>query len=131
LSGGGGNDELRGGYDNDTLHGDAGDDFLHGYVGNDMLDGGTGRDRMEGGDGNDTFVMRRGYGADTIGDFAAFSLGATYADRIDLSDFGVASFSDLVLSESGGDTVIDLGGGDSLTLDGVAASSLGAEDFHF
>ena len=131
LSGGAGNDEVRGGFGNDALSGGDGDDFLHGYYGNDRLNGGTGSDRMEGGNGFDTFIMRRGYGNDTIVDFTALSLGAAYADTLDLSDFGFASFNDLVLAESAGDTVIDLSGGDSITLEGVSAASLGTDDFSF
>ena len=131
LSGGAGNDEVRGGFGNDALSGGDGDDFVHGYNGNDRLDGGTGSDRMEGGNGFDTFIMRRGYGNDTIADFTALSLGAAYADTLDLSDFGLASFNDLVMAESAGDTLIDLGGGDSITLEGVSAASLGADDFSF
>ncbi len=131
LSGGDGNDEIRGGFNNDILSGDAGDDFLHGYHGNDVMEGGTGSDRMEGGDGNDVFIMKRGNGTDVISDFTAFSAGAVYADTVDLSDFGIASFSDLVMSEVGGDTTIDLGGGDSLTFENVGISGLGADDFTF
>lgn len=131
LSGGDGNDEVRGGFNHDVLNGDAGDDFLHGFHGNDVMDGGTGTDRMEGGDGFDTFIMRRGHGSDTISDFTAFGLGAVYADTIDLSDFGIPSFDDLVMSELDGETTIDLGAGDSLTLEGVSSATLGAEDFNF
>ncbi len=131
LSGGDGNDNVRGGFHEDWLMGDAGDDLLNGYFGHDTLDGGTGTDRLEGGDGNDTFIMRRGYGGDTVSDFTAFSLGATYADTLDLSDFGIASFNDLVMSEIDGNTTIDLGSGDSLVLEGVGAASLSDDDFTF
>lgn len=131
LSGGDGNDEVRGGFNDDTLYGNADDDFLHGFAGNDTLDGGTGVDRLEGGSGRDTFIMRRGYGADTIADYSVASTGVFFADKIDLSDFGIASFSDLVMSDFSGDTQIDLGSGDSLTLEGVSSSDLGTDDFLF
>jgi Ca2+-binding RTX toxin-like protein len=131
LRGGAGDDEIRGGFENDRLFGEADDDFLHGFQGNDLLDGGTGSDRMFGGDGNDTFVMKRGYGQDRITDFTAFSGAATYADTIDVRDFGLASFDDLVISQSGIDTLIDFGDGDSITLDNTNAVDLSAEDFSF
>lgn len=131
LSGGAGNDEVRGGFNNDTLYGDADDDFLHGFSGNDVLDGGTGIDRLEGGAGRDTFITRRGYGNDTIADYSVASAGVFFADKIDLSDFGIASFHDLVLSDIDGDAYIDLGGGDSLTLEGVNSGNLSADDFTF
>lgn len=131
LSGGAGNDEIRGGFNNDTLYGNADDDFLHGFSGNDVLDGGTGTDRLEGGTGRDTFIMRRGYGNDTIIDYSVASAGVFFADKIDLSDFGIASFNDLVLSDVNGDAYIDLGSGDSITLEGVNSGNLGADDFSF
>lgn len=131
LSGGAGNDELRGGFNNDSLFGDEDDDFLHGFSGNDLLDGGTGTDRLEGGTGRDTFIMRRGYGHDTIADYSVASAGVFFADKIDLSDFGLASFSDLVLSDNNGDAYIDLGGGDAITLEGVNSGNLSADDFSF
>ncbi|MCT7989543.1 DUF4347 domain-containing protein [Laspinema olomoucense] len=60
LIGGSGNDTLYGGKDDDLLYGSAGDDFLSGDLGNDTLTGGAGRDR---------FVLRAGFGTDTITDF--------------------------------------------------------------
>ena len=39
---------------------------LTGGAGNDTLDGGAGDDKLVGGIGNDTYILRRGYGADTI-----------------------------------------------------------------
>ena len=131
LSGGTGNDEIRGGFNNDSLFGNEDDDFLHGFSGNDLLDGGTGTDRLEGGTGRDTFIMRRGYGHDTIADYSVASAGVFFADKIDLSDFGLASFSDLVLSDNNGDAYIDLGGGDAITLEGVSSGNLSADDFSF
>lgn len=50
----------------DSLHGLAGDDTLTGLGGDDVLDGGRGIDRLEGGLGADTYVWRRGDGADEI-----------------------------------------------------------------
>ncbi len=60
LIGGNGKDTLYGGKDDDLLYGSDGDDFLCGDLGNDTLTGGAGRDR---------FMLRAGYGTDTISDF--------------------------------------------------------------
>jgi len=50
----------------DSLRGLAGDDTLVGLGGNDVLEGGGGIDRLEGGLGADTYVWRKGDGADEI-----------------------------------------------------------------
>jgi Ca2+-binding RTX toxin-like protein len=62
-----------------------------------MLNGGMGRDRLTGDDagqfGNDTFVMRPGYGADTVTDFQRGY------DQIDLRACGITHLgSDGVLA---------------------------------
>lgn len=131
LSGGDGNDEVRGGSGRDVLNGDDGNDFLHGYFGNDWLNGGAGDDRLEGGSGRDTFEMRRGSGHDTIVDFTALSAGTFSTDKIDLRDFGLASFDDLVMSELLNDTLIDLGNGDQITLENIRMGDLSGDDFTF
>lgn len=51
---------------NNSLLGNAGANSLTGAGGNDRLDGMAGADTMTGGVGNDTYVLGRGYGADTI-----------------------------------------------------------------
>ena len=65
-------------------------------------------------------------GADTITDFTDGE------DRIDLRGHtGVTSFSDLTITQSSGDMVIDLGNGDQITLTGVQVGVLDASDFLF
>ena len=49
-----------------ALWGESGADTLLGGAGNDILDGGKDADRMVGGAGDDTYLVRRGYGKDTI-----------------------------------------------------------------
>lgn len=78
----GGDDRLSGGAGNDTLWGDGfcfeaetsvfrgGDDRLVGGAGDDYLFGdGQGHETGEFVGGSDTFVFRKGYGRDRIGDF--------------------------------------------------------------
>ena len=102
---------------------------LVGDFGNDKLTGAGGDDTLTGGWGYDTFVFAKGHGADTITDFAA---GSGSGDRIDLSGRGdVRTFSDIMshATQAGADTIIDLGDGDSITLENVDRASLVANDF--
>jgi hypothetical protein len=113
----------------DTLTGNAGNDRLFGGAGADSLDGGTGADFLNGGAGDDRFTYAPGYGADTIFGFAA---SAGSEDKVDLSAFpNVSTFADVLAraAQVGSDTVIDFGGGDTLTLRNVVRSSLAADDF--
>jgi glucose/arabinose dehydrogenase len=112
---------------NDTLRGFAGNDVMFGGSGNDLLDGGTGNDTMTGGPGDDRFVFAPGYGADTINDFVA---GAGTADKIDLAAFHMTFDSVLAhAGQSGGNTVFNFGGGDTLTLLNVSKANLSPDDF--
>ena len=81
---------------------------------------------LTGGAGDDLFRFASGDGADTIADFADGE------DRIDLSGHtGITSFSGLTITQSSGGVVIDLGGGDQITLSGATVSALDASDFLF
>lgn len=141
LTGGGGDDTLDGGNLGDTLRGQDGNDFLIGGNGDDLIYGGTGDDTIFGGADNDTlagnagddlFVFNAGEGDDVINGFQA---GGATLDVIDLSSFdGVFdSFADILAAASdiGVGTVIDLGGGASLTLSGVSRADLHEDDFIF
>ncbi|MCW9001925.1 MAG: hypothetical protein OQJ87_04325 [Rhodospirillales bacterium] len=126
------NDILYGGDGDDILYGDANNDTLYGDAGDDTLDGGWNPDTMTGGDGNDTFVVRRMSGADTITDFATSGSGAAFADKIAITGFGLSDFSALSISDTiDGNALINLGGGDTLTLIGVQTVDLQAADFLF
>ena len=78
-------------------------------------------------EGDDLFRFDSGDGADAITDFTDGE------DRIDLHGHtGVTSFGDLTIARSpSGDAVIDLGGGDRITLSGVAVGTLDASDVLF
>ncbi|MBK7424392.1 MAG: calcium-binding protein, partial [Propionivibrio sp.] len=69
MYGGTGNDTLYGNTGNDLLDGGTGNDTLNGNDGNDTLDGGEGSDYLSGGAGNETYVFRRGGGADSISNY--------------------------------------------------------------
>ena len=89
-----------------------------------MLTSGSGLD-------HDTFVFSVGFegssGNDRITDFDAGE------DVISLRNSGFTSLDDVLdnADESWGNTVINLGNGNTLTLEGVAVSELTAQDFTF
>ncbi len=63
-----GDDQLVGSEGADYLYGNEGNERITANGGNDLLDGGVGNDYLYGGAGNDTYVYKKGYGVDTIGD---------------------------------------------------------------
>jgi Ca2+-binding RTX toxin-like protein len=121
---------------NDTLASTGGNDWLIGGDGNDRLIASYGHDTLTGGNDDDTFVIEEGN--HIITDFAA---GPGVHDRIDLADFKPGhtlagattfhNFSDVLAhaTQNGANTSIDLGAGNSLTLNNVLKSDLSADDF--
>lgn len=143
LWGGQGGDWVVGGQDNDELHGDEDDDIVYGNLGKDQLYGGVGHDSIRGGQENDSLMGEAGddwlsgdRGDDTIlgGDGAdrIHAIGLAGVDRV--MDFSSAQ-GDRVIFETpgqayalrfeGGDTVVDLGGGNQVILMGVTQATLG------
>ena len=131
LTGDSDNNFIRGNGGNDTINGGAGHDTLVGDFGNDTLIGGIGNDTLTGGGGNDLFVFDDNEGADRINGFNA---GLGVGDVIDLSAHSTLNDFAAVIAaadDTSGDTVIDLGGVNSLTLTGVLIGDLAADDFDF
>ncbi|MFC2950944.1 calcium-binding protein [Marinicaulis aureus] len=133
LLGGDGNDFLQGNPGDDMLFGQAGNDDLRGGNDNDTLDGGSGNDTLRGNSGDDVFVYAPGADDDLI---IGFEGGAGAGDVIDLSVYnGVFdSFADVqaaAVDDGFGNVVIELGGGDSITLANTIEASLNADDFLF
>ncbi|AMN43777.1 family 16 glycosylhydrolase [Rhodoplanes sp. Z2-YC6860] len=93
-----------------------------GTAGNDVIAGGAGNDLMTGGRGRDTFIISKGGGSDTITDFTAGSGG----DYLKIANYGFSTFSSFIAaaSQSGQDTVVALGNGETLTLKNVLATKL-------
>ena len=119
LNGGAGNDILRGGDGNDTLTDTTGANLLDGGAGIDIMAGGAGSEFIVGGIGNDTIIT--GNGADII----AFNRG----DGMDVVNGGIGTdntltlgggiqYSDLALSKTGNDLILEVGNGDQITLAG-------------
>ncbi|RWB71506.1 MAG: adhesin [Mesorhizobium sp.] len=89
----------------------------------------SGDDVLTGSSGHDLFVFSQPIGNDTVHSFDAA------ADQIDLIGYsGLASFGDLqthITDDAHGNAVITLGDGQSITLEGVHSSALGAGNFVF
>ncbi|KJS41360.1 MAG: hypothetical protein VR70_04940, partial [Rhodospirillaceae bacterium BRH_c57] len=119
---------LNGTDGDDTLAGTDGNDTLVGKAGRDILDGGKGDDLLTGGADGDTFVIQKGMGNDTITDFYP-----QWSDAIQLSSFGFTSFSQVSsrMSQKDADTVIDLGNGQTLTVQNVNSTDMTASEFTF
>lgn len=149
LYGGQGGDQVFGNYGDDYIYGNladdyvyggGGNDYMHGGAGNDTLVGGLGLDTLVGGGGNDqliggadadVFQFMSGHGIDIITDFSRSD-----GDRILLTSSlnGITTGVQALLSLSTnaqGDAMLDLGGGNIVTLTGVAPSSLQEGDFVF
>ncbi|MEL7183900.1 MAG: hypothetical protein AAGK57_09680, partial [Pseudomonadota bacterium] len=95
--------------------------------GDDTIDGGTGTDVLIGGSGADTFVFAANSGDDVIRGFRS-------NDVIDLSlNSNLNAISDVVnaITQTRSGTLIDLGDGDSVLLQGTSISSLQVDDFLF
>jgi Ca2+-binding RTX toxin-like protein len=107
------------------LTGNAENNYLLGGAGNDVLNGKSGNDVLFGEAGADTFVFQHGTGGDVIGDFTPGT------DKIDLSEFGFATFAQVqaAMGQNGTDSFINLGGGDFIVLNGVGQTDLHASDF--
>lgn len=129
LTGGEGEDTISGLKGNDTLRGNGGKDTLDGGNGNDSLTGGAGDDVLSGGAGRDLFIFGAGSGDDVIQDFSG--AGKAAGDLIQLSTALYASKAEILahISYAGGNAVIDLGGGDSITLANITAGALTGDDF--
>ena len=141
LFGNGGDDDLCGGDDDDRLFGGQGADVLNGGSGNDALRGGNGRDVLIGGLGDDTLYGGNDPGGDESRDTFVFTVVDNGADRIkdfengkdliDLSEFGLASFADVLdMARNAGsqNLVLDFGYGDKVVIENFRITDLDASD---
>ncbi|MHC5758411.1 esterase-like activity of phytase family protein [Nostoc sp.] len=137
LFGGSGNDTLSSSGSNNRLNGGSGDDKLFSNV-NDSLFGGDGDDvlfagqgngdRLSGGTGVDQFWIANASlptSKNIVTDFAIA------IDKIGLGGVGIAQFSALTLLQQGSDTIVKTGNTELVSLLGIAATSLTANDFVF
>lgn len=116
-----GNDTVKGSTVSDELIGGGGKDTITGVGGEDHIRGGRGNDTMDGGVASDTFFFKTGDGDDKITGFDAKGLGRAQ-DYIDIA-------GPYTIADSGNDTLITYGSGDSITLVGVDHKQVEATDF--
>ncbi len=109
------------------LYGYGANDELHGGAGRDLIDGGVGNDTLEGGAGSDTFIFRRGYGLDIIRDFETGRNG----DTLDLARTGITARSCVSARQVDGDTVLSIGEGNSLMLEGIGQAAFAKMNITF
>ncbi|WP_420564761.1 DUF4347 domain-containing protein [Thalassobaculum sp.] len=125
LFGGQGNDVLYGNAAEDRLIGNVGADTLYGGQGADTLSGGAGDDWLAGGLGADRLCFETAGGADTVSGFSPGD-GDLIQIAAGINGTGIASAADLLgrlSADASGNTLIDLGAGNTVTLIGVPPSS--------
>ncbi len=110
---------LTGNNQAESFTGNAGANLISAGAGNDTVDGGAGNDSLTGGSGADRFVFDLGSGNDVVADFAITQ------DTLDLHAYsnGVVLGGGITLTQVGTATVVDLGGGNTITLSNVVATS--------
>lgn len=140
IYGNGGNDSLFGGGSTvdpndaaDLLYAGVGDDYVLGNGGNDTIYGNEGNDTMQAGVGNDVYAFADGSGADMIllFDNPGAAAGDTIQLAANINGTGI-SFASAVLSRityANNQAVINLGGGHTITVDGIASGAFTADDF--
>jgi Ca2+-binding RTX toxin-like protein len=140
VLGGGGDDLIYGNYGaetaygqqgSDTLFGGQGDDTLYGGEGADSLAGNRANDHLFGGAGADSFVFSTNGAVDTVYDFN-LAEGDKLRLGANINGTGIATAEDVLARvgvDATGNAVIDLGGGNSVKLIGVAPSELNASAF--
>ena len=111
-----GADILTGGVGDDSQMGGTGQDKLNGGAGEDVLTGGAGRDILTGGSDADTFYFDMGFGRDKIMDFSD-------GDMLQISDEMWSGTAESLVADHAWVTddgvMIDLGGGDRISLVGI------------
>ncbi|MFN6096202.1 MAG: SdiA-regulated domain-containing protein [Dolichospermum sp.] len=138
LFGGSGKDTLRSSSNNNRLYGGSGDDTLYSSI-NDYLSGGDGDDvlfagtgggnRLTGGIGIDKFYIANAALPTAKNIVADFTLGT---DLIVIGGISTATqFTNLALSQVGGDTLIKVGNIELASLLGITSSTLTANNFTF
>ncbi len=136
-----GDDSLSGGAGNDTLVGgngvpgqsEAGSDMLSGGSGMDALIGEGGNDTLSGGSGSDLFIFQGGSGQDLLADFIPGTDTLVFARQLNgltLDEANLfAVFSQRLTADGLGNTLIDLGEGNSLLVMSTAPEQFSAGDF--
>ena len=126
------NDFMTGDSGNNRLVGFGGNDILVGARGNDSLFGGNGNDRLLGGNGNDALFGQGGFDVYVIRANAGTDKIYGFEDGADVIEYrnGPASFSDLGITQVGGDVHIISSNGTTILV-GFNIADVDAADFTF
>ena len=126
LNGGASQDTVDGGGGDDTLNGFKGKDVLLGGKGDDILNGGIGNDELTGGNGKDVFVFEQNSGKDVVTDFQVGKDMLEIAKGLGPKGSIIKKPQDVIdnAKQDGKDVVIDLGGGNKITLKDVDLKDL-------
>lgn len=107
----------------------SGNDLLEGGEGDDRLEAYTGDDTLEGGQGSDIFVFQdSNQGSDIILDFEAGTDTIQFSGRTGITNYDEVKAA---LSQSGDDTIVEIGENSSITLHQFDVDSLSEGDFAF
>ena len=132
LIAGNGGDTLVGYGGNDMLFGGTGNDVIYGGAGLDIIHGGLGSDYISGGAGVDTFLYTKATttddGKDIITDFTE-GAGGDVIFVTDMSEVDVNAAYASWCAQSGNDTLVTMGAGETIRLIGVTAADLTADNF--
>ncbi|TCR66425.1 cadherin-like domain-containing protein [Bosea sp. BK604] len=119
-----------GSLNNDLLIGDGRANELSGGAGADWIRGEGGNDLLSGGAGRDVFVFGAGFGQDTVQDFVrGEDLLDFRALALNVGDF--ATWRQDHISALGSSAIVTIQPGLTVTLTGVTATALQANDFLF
>ena len=143
ITGARGNDTIFAGQDDDTVFGGFGDDVLNGNRNNDRIEGGGGDDTINGGFGNDTltgdsgndrFVFTSDSGNDVITDEFVTLLFDRFLIQSNINGTGITTGAEMltrITNNAAGQAVIDFGGGNTVTFEGVQENYFISSDFEF
>ena len=116
-----GQDTVYGGLGDDTIEGGAGNDVFYGGGGADRIIGRLGNDTLTGGAAADDFVFNPGFGADRITDFGDGADQLYFDDALWVGTLTAAQVVSSFATDIGADVLFDFGGGNTITLVGVAS----------
>jgi Ca2+-binding RTX toxin-like protein len=114
-----GHDTIWGGAGNDTVNGGGGNEVIWGEAGNDLLSGGIGADR---------FVFAAACGADLVTDFTDDVDTLAFDDALWGGGLTIVQVIATYASAVASGTVFDFGGGNTVTLAGLASAGVLVDD---
>ncbi len=100
----------------------SGDDVITGSYQSEAITGGAGNDTLSGVSGSDTFVFAVGDGVDVVTDYDAAN---------DALEFIGINFSDLTITQTGSDVLIEYGTGDQVLVTGAGIDMFNEPEFLF